>query len=257
MKYNSVFYCSQGRRQKNFQGGQWKKQDQKIRPLSLHLLYQYHVWKSREATPPCSPLPTPMIVVDFFIFKFEILGFVFSLAKDLRLVMFLILSKFEPHILNFLRAVHKGRPQSGGRRVIQCRHLQTRRRSSNADFRTFWCKKLWIFWNLWCVRTVQCGQFSDKGGRGQFFAILCNCRRSSWMAAYHIVLIKNSNIKIFCWCRPWVSSRGGLFGLARASSLNSSLTLGLNSLGQIQVQCLAFNLVHSVICFSVQLSSYY
>jgi len=55
-----------------------------------------------------------MIVINFFIFKFKIIGFVFSLAKDLRLVMFLILSKFEPHVLNFLGAVHKGHLQTGG-----------------------------------------------------------------------------------------------------------------------------------------------
>jgi len=33
---------------------------------------------------------------------------------------------------------------------------------SNADFRTFWCKKLRIFRNFWCVRT-------DRGG----VTILC------------------------------------------------------------------------------------
>jgi len=31
--------------------------------------------------------------------------------------------------------------------------------SSVADISDFWCKKLWIFWNLWCVRT-------DKRGGG-------------------------------------------------------------------------------------------
>jgi len=34
-----------------------------------------------------------------------------------------------------------------------------RKGSSDADFRTIWCKKLRTFRNLWCVR-------SDKGGRG-------------------------------------------------------------------------------------------
>jgi len=43
---------------------------------------------------------------------------------------------------------------------------------SDADNRTFWCKKLWIFQNLWCVQT-------DKG-RGQFFAI--SCGRLLWTA---------------------------------------------------------------------------
>jgi len=33
---------NQGRRNKNFKGGQRKKQDRKIAPLSLFLLYQYH-----------------------------------------------------------------------------------------------------------------------------------------------------------------------------------------------------------------------
>jgi len=43
----------QGRWQKNFQGkGQRKKQDRKIAPLSLILLYQYHVWKSRDGHGP-------------------------------------------------------------------------------------------------------------------------------------------------------------------------------------------------------------
>jgi len=39
--------------------------------------------------------------------------------------------------------------------------------SSDADVRTFWCKNLRIFRNLWYVRT-------DKGGGGQFFTILCD-----------------------------------------------------------------------------------
>jgi len=40
---NSNAASVQGRQQKNFQRGQWKKQDRKIAPLSLYLLYQYHV----------------------------------------------------------------------------------------------------------------------------------------------------------------------------------------------------------------------
>jgi len=109
MKYNSIFYCSQWRRQKICQRGKWKKQYRKISSLSLYLLYQESCLKIRGRG--TLPLPTPMIVVIFFILKLKILGFVLSLAKDLRLVMFLILSKFEPHVLNFLGAVHKGRPQ--------------------------------------------------------------------------------------------------------------------------------------------------
>jgi len=34
--------------------------------------------------------------------------------------MFLILSRFRPHVLNFLGAVHKGRPQSGGEEFVLC-----------------------------------------------------------------------------------------------------------------------------------------
>jgi len=52
------------------------------------------------------------------------------------------------------------------------------------DGHTFWCKKNWIFRNLWCVRTDgeggrglgQCGE----GGWGLFFAILCG--RPLWTA---------------------------------------------------------------------------
>jgi len=64
---------------------------------------------------------------------------------------------------------------------------------ADADVRTFWCKKHQIFRNLWCVRTDKgggvdkgfCGQvshyrhFVDKGGGGQFLAILG--RRHLWM----------------------------------------------------------------------------
>jgi len=58
--------------------------------------------------------------------------------------------------------------------------------SSGADVRTFWCKKLRIFRNLWCVRTDKeevepvrtvrtvCGQ----GERGSFF---CDFLRKSFM----------------------------------------------------------------------------
>jgi len=43
--YNCMIELNQGRRQKNFQGGggQRKKQDRKIVPLSFLLLHEYHV----------------------------------------------------------------------------------------------------------------------------------------------------------------------------------------------------------------------
>jgi len=44
----------------------------------------------------------------------------------------------------------------------------------DADVRTFWCKKLRIFQNLWCVRML------DMGGGGQFLAILFG--RLLWVA---------------------------------------------------------------------------
>jgi len=46
---------AQGHRQKNFQGGQQKKQDRKIAPLSLSLVYQYHVWKKSRGAMPSTP----------------------------------------------------------------------------------------------------------------------------------------------------------------------------------------------------------
>jgi len=54
MNRNWRHYRKQGRRQNNFQGG-WG--NEKTRPknidVKLPLLYQYHVWKSRGARPPC------------------------------------------------------------------------------------------------------------------------------------------------------------------------------------------------------------
>jgi len=44
--------------------------------------------------------------------------------------------------------------------------LWTKGGSSDADVRTLWRKKNFKFFELWCVRT-------DKGGRGQFFEVLC------------------------------------------------------------------------------------
>jgi len=72
--------------------------------------------------------------------------------------------------------------------------LRTRgRRSSDADVRTFWCKKVRIFskFMVWPQSArirrkgmlKQCGRFSGKGGRGQFFMILCG--RFLWTAPKH------------------------------------------------------------------------
>jgi len=78
-----------------------------------------------------------------------------------------------------LSSVHKRRPQSEG--VVQCRQFADKgKSSSDADVCTFWCKKLWIFQNLWWVRTekegvgwaMQCGHFSDKRG-GINFSRFC------------------------------------------------------------------------------------
>jgi len=61
-----------------------------------------------------------------------------------------------------LGAVHKRRPQSGGKGDLSIVDiLRTRGEGvfSKADVRTFWRKNLRIFWNLWCVHT-------DKGEGG-------------------------------------------------------------------------------------------
>jgi len=86
-----------------------------------------------------------------------------------------------------LGAVHKGRPQSRGRALSSVDILRTRwREHFRCGIHTFWCKKS-DFSKLRCVETdkgrggvSQCGHFADKGGEGQFFAILCV--RSLWMA---------------------------------------------------------------------------
>jgi len=56
--------------------------------------------------------------------------------------------------------------------------------SSVVDVRTFWCKKLQIFRNLWCVRTDKVGgglskygHFADKGMGVNF----CDFVRTSFM----------------------------------------------------------------------------
>jgi len=44
----------------------------------------------------------------------------------------------------------RGRPHLGRRGVVQCGQGG----SSDADVRTFWCKKLRIFRNLWCPLAI-------------------------------------------------------------------------------------------------------
>jgi len=70
----------------------------------------------------------------------------------------------QPLVTFVFGAVHKRRSHPEGVCPVQTR----RRGSSGANIRTFWCKKLRIFRNLWCVHTdkgglSQCRHFSDKG----------------------------------------------------------------------------------------------
>jgi len=60
-----------------------------------------------------------------------------------------------------LGAVRKRHPQSGGKEGLSTADIADKGGSSDADVRTFWCKKLRIFRNLWCVRM-------NKEGRGHF-----------------------------------------------------------------------------------------
>jgi len=62
----------------------------------------------------------------------------------------------------------------------------------------FWCRKLRIFPNLWCVLTDKGGwAIADKGG-GQFFAILCG--RLLWTATYTEYLMYILFISKFLFC---------------------------------------------------------
>jgi len=80
-----------------------------------------------------------------------------------------------------LGADHKERPHSGGRRrrFVQCPVRtfcgQAGGGSSDTDVRTFWCKKLRIFQNLWGVRTDKRGWASAEilwtRGRREFLRI--------------------------------------------------------------------------------------
>jgi len=56
--------------------------------------------------------------------------------------------------------------------------------SSDADVRTFCCKRLRIFWNLWYVRTQGGEEVKPvrARGKGVNFAILCG--RHIWTASY-------------------------------------------------------------------------
>jgi len=67
--------------------------------------------------------------------------------------------------------------------------------SSDADIRTFWCKKLRIFRNLWRVRTdkgswATADIFRTRGA--QLFAILCGRPRSKYKSC------KRENLKQKC-----------------------------------------------------------
>jgi len=57
-----------------------------------------------------------------------------------------------PVIVVFLKGlpIKDVRSQGG---FVQCGQFAYKEDSSDADVRTFWCKKLRIFQNLWCVRT--------------------------------------------------------------------------------------------------------
>jgi len=63
-----------------------------------------------------------------------------------------------------LGAVHKRHPQSGW--LSSADIMRTRGKgSSDADVCTFWCKKLRVFQNLWCVRT---DKDRERDGRSIF-----------------------------------------------------------------------------------------
>jgi len=57
---------------------------------------------------------------------------------------------------------------SQGEWVVQCGHFADKGFLLDANARTFWRKNLWIFQNLWCVRT----DFADKGW-GIHFSRFC------------------------------------------------------------------------------------
>jgi len=60
------------------------------------------------------------------------------------------------HITNYKGPSIKDVRSQGVKGFVQCGHFADSGGSSDADVRTFWCKKFGIFRNLWCVRT-------DKG----------------------------------------------------------------------------------------------
>jgi len=71
----------------------------------------------------------------------------------------------------------------------------------------FDAKYLRIFRNLWCVRTDKGVEpvrtFAEKGGGGQFFAILC--WRLLWTAPYASLLNKPDEVFIYA-CEAWSCS---------------------------------------------------
>jgi len=86
--------------------------------------------------------------------------------------------------LKALGAVHKGRPQSGGGGLSSADNLRTKVELQMRTSALFGAKKLWIFCNLWHVRTDKGGWANaDKRGEVNFFAILCG--RLLWTTPYH------------------------------------------------------------------------
>jgi len=85
----------------------------------------------------------------------------FSLCSCLRVLITPVRSLFR-HFQCFQFAWRPGGKASAGAMLsslrthsegfVQCGHFSNKRDSSDADVRTFWSKKLWIFRNLWCIR---------------------------------------------------------------------------------------------------------
>jgi len=97
-----------------------------------------------------------------------------------------IYEEYEFYIVVTFRNLNIKDVRSQGERVCPMRTFCRQGGSSDAYVRTFWCKKLRIFRNLWCVRTVKGVEpvrtFFGQGGGVNFFSILC--LRSLWMASY-------------------------------------------------------------------------
>jgi len=69
--------------------------------------------------------------------------------------------------------------------------------SSDADFRTFRCKKLRIFRNLWWLS--RCGHFTDRWWGSQFF---CYFKWMSYMDGPLSVLLRSWRNT---WCKTWIA----------------------------------------------------